>query len=133
MEKESLSQCTQCGWVGKDEELEEVTKMSEDKCAVPDYVCPKCSCDEITYTFVSEWTCPDCHFDPPEFDGNFYKFNETEKKIETKHFEDGVKVPDNYYPKFGPREYRRMDSGFDFEEIHYCPNCKKEFSFYNGT
>lgn len=40
----------------------------------------------------------------------------------------GIKI----YPIFGP-QYSNYDSGHDWKETHFCPYCKKEYSFINGS
>lgn len=84
----------------------------------------KYACDDAfklakKYMIINEYGCPECGWEPPEDDA-YEPYTEI----------DGVKYPkcENYHA------VNTIDcSGYDWKEIHYCPNCEKEFSFVNGT
>lgn len=65
----------------------------------------------------SLYDCPTCGWEPPAFEGKYYHRN-------------GKK-----YPVFG-NAHQYFNGSFDmndWDETHYCSNCKKEFTFTNGS
>lgn len=66
---------------------------------------------------ASQYNCPTCNFEPPETDGTFYK------------------VGNKKYPIYNNtrKYYNGWNDMHDWDETHFCPNCKKEFTFSNGA
>ena len=65
----------------------------------------------------SDYNCPICNWEPPAFEGKYYKVN-------------GKK-----YPIFH-NEHKYYNGNFDmhdWDETHCCKVCKKEFIFTNGA
>jgi len=84
------------------------------------------------------YDCEKCGWEAPDFDGTFYRIVDGEAVLDLSLWdleETGLPQPDEYYPKFGPKEpIHTMDySGFEWEETHYCPNCKEEFTLINSS
>ena len=86
---------------------------------------------------TSEYNCPICDWEPPEFDGTFYKIVDGKVKKDLSDWdleETKLPLPDNYYPKFGPRHIEQGEYfGYNWEETYLCPHCNKEFSFINSS
>jgi len=80
--------------------------------------------------------CPDCFWEHCEIDFQFYK--KTNDEIETISDEEYKKLTYeeslNYYPKRNTTNYYYDNEYFEqeWDEIHFCPNCRKEFKFRNG-
>ena len=83
--------------------------------------------------------CPTCGWDAPNFDGTYYKIDGINIKFDLSIMdidETGQNIPSEYYPKVS--NYRAMTPiqgmfvGHQWEEIHMCPLCNKEFSFINS-
>jgi hypothetical protein len=88
----------------------------------------------------SSYTCPTCGYKPQE---EFYFFIKTTAVYCTKYNKKTKsiygKIPwylfifnKKVYPVYG-KSYPKYFGGYDWEETHYCPYCKKEFSFGNGS
>lgn len=86
----------------------------------------------------NEYCCPKCGWEPPDFNGTFYRIVKGEVKLDLSHWdleETGLPQPPEYYPKFGnkwPSNHPDFH-GVEWEETHFCPHCKKEFSFINSS
>lgn len=85
---------------------------------------------------MNEFTCPNCGFEPPEFTGTFYRVEKGEVIEDLSDWdleETKLPQPDNYYPKFLNRQHTNIGGfyGFEWDEIHFCPNCNEEFTFDN--
>ena len=77
-------------------------------------ICGKCK--EPRYLNDTSCCCPDCGWADNSGDDNKYIVNKKEYPIIT-----------NYHPACG--EY----SGYDWDETHCCPFCKKEFEYGNSS
>lgn len=73
---------------------------------------------KLTQDYSRNYTCPTCGSEPPD-PGEIYLA--TKSKIE--------------YPQyFNNRKYYNGSYDMhDWEELHYCKKCKKEYWFHNGA
>jgi len=84
---------------------------------------------------MENYKCPDCGFKPP-VDKIYYIKND---KIKKKSLDDVMNFEDDdneYWPKLENVKTQLIDEmfeGTDWTEVHYCPNCKKEFKFNNAN
>jgi hypothetical protein len=102
------------------------------------YICG--DCEGMTWADLG-YSCPTCGWPTPEYDGGYFQIDEDGDYItvpgkwneETKKAEFTPLYPDQpMYPKFGPIR-QSLDGVLDWEETWYCPFCKQEFTFENGT
>jgi hypothetical protein len=84
---------------------------------------------------MKKYTCPDCGFKPP-IDKIYFIKNDKIKKRSMDDIIDFENDDNVYWPKINNMRTEVIDGMFDgnsWIEIHYCPNCKKEFSFENAN
>ena len=87
---------------------------------------------------TDKYNCPNCGFKPPIDKTYIIKNDKVKKiKIEDENSENIEKYLDNeIWPKIIEMKTEIIDGMFDgnaWTEVHYCPNCKKEFSFENAN
>jgi hypothetical protein len=87
--------------------------------------CP--DCDWMAGDEYDDIYLEDCYY---KFEGNKLKVISIDDLMETKQ-----DPPEDYYPKrTNAVPYNNIDGyGYDWKETWLCPECKKEFSFSNGT
>lgn len=95
---------------------------------------------DVNKAFNSPYDCPNCDVYPPEY----YYFYIKDKPIDCTRLDETNNsiygelpwylkwTKKKVYPIYG-ETHHGYEGEIDWEETHYCPYCKKEFSFMNGN